>query len=110
MGKAHHSTHDKTSYSSNTHTDYTVKTYVNDTEHKIRRNSRDRLCKSQWPITRAFHTDANNRQDTTQLLDEVFVISRMIKVEISVISRAEGEIDNTCLDLDCSGYHNNRIQ
>jgi archaellum biogenesis ATPase FlaH len=79
------STHDTTSYSSNTQTDYTVKTYVNDTEHKIRTNSRDRLCKSQWKITHTFHTDANNRQDTTQLLDEVFVISRIIKVEVIVI-------------------------
>jgi hypothetical protein len=30
-----------------------------------------------------------------QLLDEVFVISRIIKVEVSVISRAEGENCNT---------------
>ena len=45
-----------------------------------------------------------------QLLDEVFVISRIIKVKVSVISRAEGEIDNTYRDLDNSGYHKNRIQ
>ena len=32
-----------------------------------------------------------------QLLDEVFVISRIIKVEVSVISRAESEIDNTLI-------------
>jgi hypothetical protein len=30
-----------------------------------------------------------------QLLDEVFVISRIMKVEISVISQAEDETDNT---------------
>jgi hypothetical protein len=35
-----------------------------------------------------------------QLLDEVIVKSRIIKVEVSIISRAEGEIDNTYRDLD----------
>ena len=34
-----------------------------------------------------------------QLLDEVFVISRIIKVKVRVISR----------DFDYSGYHKNRI-
>ena len=38
-----------------------------------------------------------------QLLDEVFVISGIIKVEVSVIT------DNTNQDLDYSGYHKNRI-
>ena len=36
-----------------------------------------------------------------QLLDELFVISRIIKVEVSV--------KNTNRDLDYSGYHKNRI-
>ena len=45
-----------------------------------------------------------------QLLDEVFVICGIIKVEVSVISRAEGETDNTYRDLDNSAYHKNRIQ
>ena len=31
-----------------------------------------------------------NTVDTKQLLDEVFVISGIIKVEVSVVSRAEG--------------------
>ena len=39
--------------------------------------------------------------DNKQLLDEVFVISRIIKVEVRVISRSR--------DLDYSGYHKNRI-
>ena len=45
-----------------------------------------------------------------QLLDEVFVICGIIKVEVSVISRDEGEADNTYQDLDNSAYHKNRIQ
>ena len=32
-----------------------------------------------------------------QLLDEIFVICGIIKVEVSVISRAEGEADNDVL-------------
>ena len=35
-----------------------------------------------------------------QLLDEVFVIPGIIKVEVIVISRAEGEAGNTYRDLD----------
>ena len=45
-----------------------------------------------------------------QLLDEVFVICGIINVEVSVISRDEGEADNTYRDLDNSAYHKNRIQ
>ena len=45
-----------------------------------------------------------------QLLDEVFVICGIIKVEVSVIIRDEGEADNTYQDLDNSAYHKNRIQ
>ena len=33
--------------------------------------------------------------DDKQLLDEVFVICRIINVEVRVISRAEGEADNS---------------
>ena len=40
--------------------------------------------------------------DYKQLLDEVFVISRIIKVEVRVI-------DNPYRDLDYSGYHKNLI-
>ena len=47
--------------------------------------------------------------NTKQLLDEVFVISGIIKVEVSVISRAEGRADNTYRDLDYLGYRENRI-
>ena len=37
-----------------------------------------------------------------QLLDEVFVISRIIKVEVSVVSQLEPKVetDNTYRDLD----------
>ncbi len=40
-----------------------------------------------------------------QLLDGVFVICGIIKVEVSVNSRAEGGSDNTYRDLDNSAYH-----
>ena len=42
--------------------------------------------------------------NTKQLLDEVFVIPGIIKVEVSSASA-----DNTNRDLDYSGYHKNRI-
>ena len=45
-----------------------------------------------------------------QLLDEVFVICRIINVEVRVISRAEGEADNSYRDIDNFAYHKNRIQ
>ena len=35
-----------------------------------------------------------------QLLEEVFVICGIINVEVRVISRAEGEADNSYLDID----------
>ena len=40
------------------------------------------------------------------------MVSRIIRVEVSVISRAEGEIGNTCRDLGLghSGYHLPRTQ
>ena len=40
-----------------------------------------------------------------QLLDEVFVICRSINVEVKVISRAEGEADNSYQDIDNLAYH-----
>ena len=40
-----------------------------------------------------------------QLLDEVFVICRIINVEVRVISRAEGEADNSYRDIDNFAYH-----
>ena len=45
-----------------------------------------------------------------QLLDEVFVIRRIINVQVRVISRAEGKTDNSCRDIDNLAYHKNRIQ
>ena len=45
-----------------------------------------------------------------QLLDEVFVICEIINVEVRVISRAEGEADNSYRDVDNFAYHKNRIQ
>ena len=44
-----------------------------------------------------------------QLLDEVFVICRIMNVEVKVISRAEGEADNSYRDIDNFAYHKNRI-
>ena len=35
-----------------------------------------------------------------QLLDEVFVICRIISVEVRVISQAESEADNSYRDID----------
>ena len=40
-----------------------------------------------------------------QLLDEVLVICRIINVEVRVISRAEGEADNSYRDIDNFAYH-----
>ena len=45
-----------------------------------------------------------------QLLDEVFVICGIIKVEVSVFNRAEGKADNTYRDLDNSAYSRFKIQ
>ena len=45
-----------------------------------------------------------------QLLDSVFVICKIINVSVRVISRAEGEADNSYLDIDNSAYHKNLIQ
>ena len=49
-------------------------------------------------------------QANKQLLDEVFVICRIINVEVRVISRAEGEADNYFRDIDNFAYHKNRVQ
>ena len=45
-----------------------------------------------------------------QLLDEVFVICGIINVEVRVISRAEGEADNSYRDVDNFAHHKNRIR
>ena len=46
--------------------------------------------------------------DYKQLVDEVFVVSGIIKVEVSVISQAFfGSADNTYPDLDYLRYHKN---
>jgi len=43
-----------------------------------------------------------------QLLDEVFVISRIIQVEVRVTQqKPKAEADNPYEDLDYSGYHKN---
>ena len=45
-----------------------------------------------------------------QLLNEVFVISRIIEVEVAVlVLQPKAEADNPYRDLDYSGYHKNRI-
>ena len=45
----------------------------------------------------------------TKTLNEVFVISAIIKVEVSVIIGAKVEAGNTYRDLDYLGYHKNLI-
>ena len=45
-----------------------------------------------------------------QLLDEVFVICGIINVKVKVISRAEGEADNSYRDIDNFAYRKNRVQ
>ena len=49
--------------------------------------------------------------DNKQLLDEVFVISRIIEVEVGLIisQKRKAEADNPYQDLDYSGYRKNRI-
>ena len=53
------------------------------------------------------------RNDYKQLLDEVFVISRIIKVEVMVIKnkgyhpKLKAEADNPYRNLDYSGYRKN---
>ena len=49
------------------------------------------------------------QKDNKQLLDEVFVICRIINVEVKVISRAEGEADNSYRDIDNSAQKPNPI-
>ena len=49
----------------------------------------------------------DNNNNNKQLLDEVFEISRIIKVEVWVIGRDID--DNSYRDLDYSRYHKNRI-
>ena len=54
------------------------------------------------------------KQDIKQLLDEVFVISGIIKVELLKCYQpqpsASASADNTYRDLDYSGYHKNLMQ
>ena len=53
----------------------------------------------------------NNNYNNKQLLDEVFVIYGISNVEVRVISRAEGEADNSYRDdIDNFAYHKNRIR
>ena len=50
------------------------------------------------------------RDDYKQLLDEVFVISRIIKVEVRVISRSRRlRLITLTETLIITGYHKNRI-
>ena len=52
-----------------------------------------------------FASVTSKLQNIKQLLDEVFVICRIINVEVRVISRAEGEADNSFRDIDNFAYH-----
>ena len=63
-------------------------------------------CSSNRILNRVLQYSMYNNK---QLLDEVFVICGIIKVEVSVISRDEGEADTTYGDLDNSAYHKIRI-
>ena len=47
--------------------------------------------------------------DNKQLLDEAFVISGIIKVEVTIISWAKGRGWNTYQELDYSGYHKTQL-
>ena len=46
-------------------------------------------------MTRIFKLKKNEVSNNKKLLDEVFVICGIIIVEVRVISRAEGEADNS---------------
>lgn len=56
-----------------------------------------------WGTSRAYELCYTDRH-IEQLLDKVFVIFGIIKVEVSV-----GEADSTYGDLDYSGFPKNRI-
>ena len=43
-----------------------------------------------------------------QVLDEVFVICRIINVKVKVMSRGEGEADNSYRDIDNLAYRKNK--
>ena len=59
-------------------------------------------------IINEYTAEFQSTKTSKQLLDEVFVICRIINVE--VISRAGGEADNSYRDIDNLAYHKNRIQ
>ena len=44
-----------------------------------------------------------------QLLESVFVICRIINVEVKVTSQAGSEADNSYRDIDNFVYHKNRV-
>ena len=72
---------------------------------------RAKLKQLAFDFTSMTGSSLNNKQ----LLDEVFVISRIIKFEVAVISwgrrlRPKAEADNPYRDLDYSGYRKNRIE
>jgi len=54
-----------------------------------------------------YSTDFLEKAAYKQLLDEVFVISRITKVKVGVISRSRRLRLNN--NLDYSGYHKNRV-
>ena len=71
-----------------------------------------RNLKLQYPAGCVFYNKLNIpcTQNVKQLLDEVFVICGIINVKVEVISRAEGEADNSYRDIDNFAYHKNLIQ
>ena len=62
---------------------------------------------SKVTIGNALNDDDNHDSDNKQLLDEGFLITGIIKVEVSVISRAKGRDRDR--DLDYLGFHKNPI-
>ena len=54
--------------------------------------------------------DKDSLMYNKQLLDEVYCDTKIINVEVRVISRAEGKDDNFYRDIDNFAYHKNRIQ
>ena len=60
--------------------------------------------------TRQEMHDKDSLMYNKQLLDEVYCDMKIINVEVRVISRAEGNDNNSYRDIDNFAYHKNRIQ
>ena len=61
-----------------------------------------------WNI-QAYYYESQDK-NKKQLLDEVFMICRIINVEVRVTGRAKGEADNSYRDIENFAYHKNRVK